>query len=80
MWKWRTSNVITGLIYDETINHLYITEYNGTSTDTLVEFSEFITMDKPQYEDRKYLRRWNFFFDKDCGIINNEKKPTISIR
>ena len=71
--------VINGLIYDENDNILYITESNKTTEETLEKFSQFIRMDKPLPEDnRSLLAKWRFFFDEECGIINNKEKPTIS--
>ena len=71
--------VINGLIYDENDNILYITESNKTTEETLEKFSQFIRMDKPLPEDNRILAKWRFFFDEECGIINNKEKPTISI-
>lgn len=68
--------VIYGLIYDETENIFYIVESNKTE-ETLEKFSQFIRMDKPPIRHCE-LRRWSFFFDKECGIVSGNKERTTA--
>jgi hypothetical protein len=45
--------------------------------ETLKKFRDFIQQEKPQY--RPNLRRWNTFFDVECGVIPNYKKDSITM-